>query len=375
MTPNLLQDAYAQRLSAVRSQPPDTPVIGVVGHGVPCELVLASGCACALVSADACTDTPLADEFMERDFPAEIRSLFNQALRGDFAFLELLVIPSTTDGYLQLYYYLKEVQRLGRGEQLPPLYLYDVPQTRCATSYRYGLARTYELKRRLEVMTGSEITNQALLNAVESVNVRRQAVRQLLELRNAGRLKGSEAMELIGAGFWMEPRTYAAAVGRVVGDTANLRSTEAAAKVLVVPSVPLYDTCLHRALEVGGVCVVAEDDAYGSRSVGDIDVDIAGSESLVHAVFDHYYADDSGPRVFPPELRETWLATHVSDVDAVVFYIPPGDLWLGWDYPRLRYLVAHTGKPSILLRDDAHLREGQQAITNAIAEFKSEMYV
>jgi hypothetical protein len=43
-------------------------------------------------------------------------------------------------------------------------------------------------------------------------------------------------------------------------------------------------------------------------------------------------------------------------IDGVIFYIPPGDLAFGWDYPRLAELVRARGLQSLLLLGQDVLR-------------------
>jgi benzoyl-CoA reductase/2-hydroxyglutaryl-CoA dehydratase subunit BcrC/BadD/HgdB len=304
---------------------------------------------------------------MERDLPNEIRSLFEQALRGDFSFLELLIIPRSTDGYLELFYYLKEVQRLGFGANLPPLYLYDIQHSETPRAYAYGLERTRELKRRLEVISGLEITDQRLRAAIEMTNRRRGEIQQLLDLRRTVHVTGSEALEVVGAAFFMEPGEYATAL------QAYMRHKQpkgaASRGLLVMSSVPLYHTDLHTAVEEAGGHVIAEDDWWGARSIVRRDIDTAGD--LLSNVFDRYFYDFQSPRVFPPELREEWFRSELArnDVEAVLFYIPPGDLWLGWDYPHLLKETEMAAKPSLLLREDASTASGRRTTVSTVRTF------
>jgi pimeloyl-ACP methyl ester carboxylesterase len=266
--------------------------------------------------------------------------------------------------------YLKEVQRLGRGEMLPPLYLYDVQHARSPRAYRYGLDRTRDLQRRLEVIIGHDVTDAALRDAIGTLNLRRQAQRKLLELRRSGLLRGLETVELIGAGYFMESQPYTAALSEYITAVSSRGGgCEPGRRLLLAPAVPLYDSCVHRVVEGAGATVVAEDDWWGSRSVSNGDVPAAGD--LLTSLFEHYYCDAQGPRVFPPELREAWFAEQLAraEFDAVVFYIPPGDLWFGWDYPRLRDMVKRAGVPSLLVRENARVPTGRTATLTAISTF------
>ena len=96
--------------------------------------------------------------------------------------------------------------------------------------------------------------------------------------------------------------------------------------------------------------VVAEDDWWCSRSFGK---EIVAQGDMLPPIFERYYADAPSPRVFPRDIASAWFVTEASKVDGVVFYLPPEDDVLGWDYPELRRTLEQRGIPSLLVREDA----------------------
>jgi benzoyl-CoA reductase/2-hydroxyglutaryl-CoA dehydratase subunit BcrC/BadD/HgdB len=121
------------------------------------------------------------------------------------------------------------------------------------------------------------------------------------------------------------------------------------ARILIKGS-PLHHTGLHRAIESHNAVVVAEDDWWGSRA---ITKEIATQGDMVRGIFDAYYFDAQSPRIFPREARDAWFLAASAKVDGVVFYLPPEDEVLGWDYPGLRKTLDERGIPSLLVREDA----------------------
>jgi benzoyl-CoA reductase/2-hydroxyglutaryl-CoA dehydratase subunit BcrC/BadD/HgdB len=115
---------------------------------------------------------------------------------------------------------------------------------------------------------------------------------------------------------------------------------------IVIKGSPLHHTGLHQAIESHGAVVVAEDDWWGSRI---ITKEIPEHSDMVRAIFDYYYREAPSPR----ELSNAWFTSASANVDGVVFYLPPGDDVLGWDYPRLRETLEQSGTPSLLVREDA----------------------
>jgi benzoyl-CoA reductase/2-hydroxyglutaryl-CoA dehydratase subunit BcrC/BadD/HgdB len=201
-----LRDAYVARLDLAHdAQHAGARVVGLVGNTIPRELVLACGRVPVLIAAERGRPTPHADVFMEDVIPPETKALFESAARGDLQFLDLLVLSRP---YAHLYYYLKEVHRLGRGPLFPPLHMFDLMQSQRQAVRAYNWDRFQTLIERLERLSGEELSERRLLQAVELTNAVRDLQRQLLDLRWQGRLSGVDALQALGAGYFMPPHAY-----------------------------------------------------------------------------------------------------------------------------------------------------------------------
>jgi benzoyl-CoA reductase/2-hydroxyglutaryl-CoA dehydratase subunit BcrC/BadD/HgdB len=357
-----LRQAYAARIDPWRA---GTRVVGMVGNTVPVELVLACGRVPVLIAAERGRPTPRADVFMEDVITPETKSLFESAASGDLAFLDLLVLSRP---YAQLYYYLKEVYRLGRGPLFPPLHMFDLMHSQRETVRAYNWSRFQDLIARLQRLAGEEITERSLRDAVALTNGVRDLQRQLLDLRWQGRVSGADAMEALGAGYFMAPDDYRVTLGRYLESLATGANPQSRPRLLIVTSEPLSHTRLHQALESAGAWVVAEDDWWGSRAPG-ADVPLAGSAQ--EAVFQKYWLDTASPGVYPSAAREAWLRENAlrPEVDGVVVYLPPSDHQLGWDYPRLNRWLSDHRKATLLLRVDTTTSPGFDAVRLKAAQF------
>ena len=361
-----MQRYYADPLGAAReAHAKGVGVVGLIGNTVPRELVLAVNRFPVLVAAQIGQPTPMADTYMEPVISPETRSLFEAAITGQFEFFDLLVL---TRPYAQLYYYLKEVYRWGRAPKVPPLHMYDLMSSRRQAVRAYNWQQTEALIARLERLAGQELTESSLRAAVAMTDRVRELQRRLLARRWQGMLSGVDALQAIGAGYFMEPRTYAEAIAGYVDELEPDAALSGRPRLLVLPSEPLSDVHLHQALEDAGALVVAEDDWWGARAPG---ADVPLASSARESIFHKYWLDTASSAVLPAEAREAWFEAHAArpDVDGVVFYLPPSDHQLGWDYPRLRDWLAERGKRSIQLRQDAAQPEGRAAVTAQVAEW------
>ena len=365
-----LQDAYRDRLAGARAaHAAGVGVVGLIGNSVPTEFVLAAGRMPVLIAAERGQPTPTADIYMDEVIAPETKSLFEDTVRGSYSFVDLLVLSRP---YAHLYYYLKEVYRMGRGPKIPPLHMYDLMHSQRQAVRTYNWGRTLALLERLVRLGGVDITEAHLWDAISITNRSRSLQRRFMELRWAGAVSGVDALQAIGAGYFLDPATYATALETYLTELQPRSDLLARPRLLLISSEPLSHTFLHSALEDVGGLVVAEDDWWGSRAPGD-DVPLAGSAT--EAIFRKYWLDVATAGVYPAEAREAWLRRTAvrNDVDGVVFYLPPSDHQLGWDYPRLKRWLDAEGKPSLLLRHEAAEEAGSAAIRAEAGAFVREL--
>jgi hypothetical protein len=350
-----LKNCYQARLARALAQP--LPVAGITSNTVPWELLKAAGYFPLLLSPPR-IKTPCADIYMEDVFDARIRGIFDHLLSGEWEFIDLVVIPRTSEQEHKLCLYLREVARQEPERKLPKVLLYNLLHTQSPEARAYGLDRTREL---IEALPA--ISSDRLREAVAESNQARAAVRSLLHLRS-DRLAGAEALPLIGALYFMDRREYTALASAAAQELS--KRPEIPGPRVMVKGSPLDHPFLHLAIESHGAIVAAEDDWWGSRAVGE---DIRTDGDMRQAIFEKYYLNAPSPRVFPPATADQWFYATASSVDGVVFYLPPEDDVLGWDYPRQRTILDQRGIPHLLVRADASTGDLSAEWHDRIEEF------
>jgi benzoyl-CoA reductase/2-hydroxyglutaryl-CoA dehydratase subunit BcrC/BadD/HgdB len=350
-----LRNCYQARPERALVQP--LPVAGITSNTAPWELLKAAGYFPVLLSPPR-GKTQYADIYMEDVFDAHIRGVFDCLLSGKWEFIDLVVIPRTSEQEHKLFLYLREVARKEPGRKLPKVLLYNLPHARSPEARAYGLDRTQELMEALP-----PISRDRLRDAIAESNKARAAVRSLLQLRS-DRLTGAEALQLIGAFYFMDRREYAALASAAAEELSH-RPLIPGPRVMV-KGTPLDHPFLHQAIEAHDAIVVAEDDWWGSRAAGE---DIRADGDLRQAIFEKYYLDAPSPRVFPSAAADEWFCQTASTVDGVVFYFPPEDDVFGWDYPRQRRILDQRGIPHLLLRTDASAGDLSAEWHDKIEEF------
>lgn len=361
-----LADCYRQRLACARSaHAGGRPVVGRIGHQVPIEPILAAGCMPVLVSADLQIATPVADQYIDPELPPETRALCEVALQGEFEFLDLLILSRPYD---KLYYFMKELHRLGRAPKFPPFVIHDLMHSQRDAVRAYNQGRFHALLDRLGRVGTRPIDETSLGEAIGLTNQVRALQRRLGDLRFQGRLDAVEALQIIGAGFFMHPADYLADMQACLRTLQDAQAGAPGLRTVLASSEPLQDLTLYEALAEAGIQVVAEDDAWGSRAAGQ---DIATQGDPAASILDKLWRDTHSSGVWPPQAREAWLLAQAArpEVEAVVLYVPPSDRLLGWDAPRLLRTWREAGKPAIALFHDVHRPQGRQALIQEVQAF------
>ncbi len=354
-----LMDRYADPLAgAISAAQSGIPVIGLTSNTVPWEPFVAAGCFPVVLnpSIHLPSTESFADRYMEAVFEERIRLIFDMVASCAEVRLRAIVIPRTSEQEHKLFLYLRELSRLGTVPSMPEAHLYNLLHTRSAESESYGLANTRKLVHYAREVGMQQPTTERLRAAITVGNHCRRMLRELHQLRmsSVNTVSGTEALQWIGASYFMSRAEYAQLLSAALEARAD--SLPRCGKRLLIKGSPLSYLGLHEGIEQHRATVVAEDDWWGSRSgMPDMETDMEPEQSI----FDSCYLHAQSPRVFPPDVADEWFLSVSEKVDAVIFYLPFEDDVYGWDYPRWRQTLNDSGIPHFLVRDDA--RRGMSA--------------
>jgi benzoyl-CoA reductase/2-hydroxyglutaryl-CoA dehydratase subunit BcrC/BadD/HgdB len=362
----ILQHYYRNRLEAARElKSTGARVVGIIGHLAPLEVVLAASAVPITIASDPKHPTPTADRFMPAIYGWEAQSVLERILQGRYDEFDLIV---ATQPYRPLYYVLKELYRQGKLPHLPKLYLCDFIQTRLPSIRKYNAHVVADFVERMERLHGAPLSASAIREAIATTNTIREQLRRLQTLRLQCRISGVEAMQVIGAGYFLGAPRYRELLADYLVNAKTDPAVANRPRVLLVSSESLNHLTVHQAVESAGAIVVGEDDAWGCRSAeGDIDSTAQPEDALL----DKYFLYTASPQTSPREARLAWFLerTQRHDLEAVLFYIPPSDRSLGWDYPSLKAHLEKVGLPSQLLSLDLTQPEARETACATVARF------
>jgi benzoyl-CoA reductase/2-hydroxyglutaryl-CoA dehydratase subunit BcrC/BadD/HgdB len=351
-----LRAAFEEPFSALgRDAAHDRRTVLVSWPSVPVELVHAAGLRPVFARGTG-APTPAADGVLEPDlFPNRLRQLVEAALTKRLANVAAIVLPRSSDADYKCFLYLRELARRGDATALPPVLLFDLLHSDGPDARAYNADRARDLSARLASLAGRPRRTDNLRDAVVRANRARGAARRVADLRHARpRIAGADAVPLLGAFWQLEPERYAALAG-AAADSLAARAPLEGTRVLVA-GAPIDGPALHAAVEAEGAVVVGELSPFGGCGVS-TDVELAGDPLAVLA---GHYARESIDARLPVRSMMPKLDAVLRTVDVVVISQPSDDAAFGWDYPRVREILAGRSIPHTVLTGDSSVGATQE---------------
>jgi benzoyl-CoA reductase/2-hydroxyglutaryl-CoA dehydratase subunit BcrC/BadD/HgdB len=346
--PPELAAALREPLAQARAAKANRPVVAFVSNNVPIELIVAAGCFPLQLPALQSDLTPRADLYMEQCFDPMARSIFERLLRQDCSFVDLVVFPRTADSFHRLYYYLCEIQRTA-SERVPESFLYDLLHTPWYSSAEYNYASTVAFRRKLEDLTGVEMSETAMRASIALYNRIRRKLSLVSERRYSVpcAFAGTDAIELLIASQQMAPEAFEGVLDGLLTCPGGVAE---GTRVIVVGSA--HDTsALHRFIDRAGGQVVADHHWRGDLLFGPC-VD----ESLppLRALTTHYHRDSASVRTYPTAIAGLIESARRARAQAAIFYYYAEEESLTWDYPAQAAALEAIGVPALRLDSQSY---------------------
>lgn len=344
---HLVEAVLADPLAAARSS---AQPVGYVGADLPPELALLSGRVFCHLPWQTGRATLRADAWLESSFPGWARSLLEDWAEGRFDLFAAVVFTRGDDAAQRLYYYLCELQRLGRigGPRVLMLDLATIPRESSVRHCRRALQQLLE-------ELGSD--SAGIGAAIEAANQRRRWYQGLARLpalpgvlrEQIGRASLFQDLYQPGATLPLPP----AAGGR---------------RLLLGGSAP-PDARLHQAAAAAGWNVCSELHSRALQRYG-APIDPGAEEPLL-ALARRLNAQPWGPRSFADRAALLTQTLAAVQPDAALLWLTEEDESIAWDLARLRSVLAAHGIPALVLtRRRWALDDGA---AGAVTEFLEEL--
>lgn len=284
-----LYEDRARRARELHSQ--GYKVIGYLCCYVPLELFTASGIIPYRIMGRLDQTISEADSYLETIVCPFIRSCFDIALKGDYDFLDGIVMPHSCDTVQRIYDIWKYHKQPAFSHFL------NLPHMEDESSKIFYLRELERLKKSLEEFTGRRISEKDMRNAITLHNENRALLRELYSLRRSepAMISGTDITRLLVVGNTLPVTEYNDLVRGLIGELKKSgKSTSGGTRLLVYGS-EIDDIALIKLIEDCGAQVVMDDMCTGTRVFWN---DVNLKDGFLESLVERYLCDIVCPRTY-----------------------------------------------------------------------------
>lgn len=298
-----------------------------------------------------------ADAYIEPVACSFARNCVDMALKGEYSFLDGLVMSESCDSLTIAY------NILTHNLKLPYSYYIMVPHMLRPASFEFFNAELSAFKKTLEEFAGKEASNQEVVGAIRLHNENRAFVRELYQLRKPDPplISGVEIIKTIIASMSLPVKESNRLLKNVIQEIKERRIGlgKKGARVLIY-GAELDDPTFIDLVEEAGAYVVMDDLCIGSRSYS-LDVTTNGdplnnlsNQYLGNLICPRTYKTKTGSHQEDLENRFGYLLSFVKNfkVNGVIIYLFRNCDSFAFDAPDLRDYLQEKGLPVLALEEE-----------------------
>ena len=293
----VLSEVHGLRIKEIQeAKASGKKVIGTFCVFVPEEIVLAANAVQVGLCAGAEAGKESAEKILPRNTCALIKSFVGFKLSRLCPYIEscdLVVGETTCDGKKKAYEIFNEYS---------PVYVMEIPQMKNACDRDLWKTEVLRFKKKVEEVTGNEITAPKLSEAIRIVNNRRKALQRLNRLRAAipAPISGRDALLINQVSFYDDPIRFTSKINELCD---QLEERVKTGKGIAPEETPRFmlSGCpmavpnwkLPYVIESSGAVIVGEESCIGTRNTRDL-TDESGTslEEMLEAIVDRYMKID-----------------------------------------------------------------------------------
>jgi benzoyl-CoA reductase subunit C len=291
-------------------------VIGYFCSTVPQELFTAAGLLPFRMRGTGSTSTELSDACFSNINCSYPRHTMNQALSGEYDFLDGLVCINSCDHVRRVY------DNWIRQFETPFVKVMSLPRKVEEPQINWYHDEINLLRGQLEEHFGVEITDERLWDAIKLHNEVRGLQKKVYECRKseAPPITGAETLPIIVAGTAMPKERYKTLLQQFLGDLEKLEGRSDYRARLMIVGGELDDPEFVETIEGQGAIVVTDSTCFGTRLLWR-PVD-ESEEDPVRALAKYYIYDrPSCPRMYGDQTRRIDFTKELADefrVDGII---------------------------------------------------------
>ncbi len=350
-------DLYEHRTARARElHSHGRKVIGYLCCYVPLELFTAAGVVPYRIMGSLDQTISEADSYLETIVCPFIRSCFDIALKGEYDFLDGIVMPHSCDTVQRIYDIWKYHKQPAFSHFL------NLPHMEDESSKRFYLKELERLKKALEDFTGHPISEADLKSAVSLHNENRGLLRELYSLRRAepALISGTDVTRLLVVGNTLPVVEYTELIRELIQELRNSGHAAWGGIRFLVYGSEIDDIALIKLIEDCGAQVVMDDMCTGTRVFWN---DVVPKDGLLESLVDRYLCDIVCPRTYRRrtgsreedlDRRFGYLKSFIEEfnVKGVILYIIRFCDTHEFDAPDVMDYLKKLGIPFLHIEDD-----------------------
>jgi benzoyl-CoA reductase/2-hydroxyglutaryl-CoA dehydratase subunit BcrC/BadD/HgdB len=236
-------------------------VVGFFCSTVPEELFIAAGLLPFRMRGTGSTSTELSDAYFSPINCSFPRHAFNQALRGEYDFLDGLVCINSCDHVRRIY------DNWIRALKTPFVQVMSLPRKVGEPQIDWYTEELKILRGQLEEHFGVRLTDERIREAIQLQNRIRGLQKQLYLLRKAERppITGAETLAVMVAGTAMPKQLYQELLSELLAELEGRRGSRDYRARLMILGGELDDPAYLEIIEQQGGLIVTDSSCFGSR--------------------------------------------------------------------------------------------------------------
>lgn len=368
---------YGSRARELKSQ--GRKIIGYLCAFTPLEIIKAAGFIPFRIKGNVNEPITKADTQMETIVCPLVRSCFDMSLKGNYEFLDGLVIPHACDSITRSYSIWRYCL------DLPYSHFINIPHTIRGPSMEFFKNELATFRKSLARFGGKEILDEAIVQAIGLYNENRAKVRELYGFRKSEPplISGTEITKVLVTAMGLPVEESIGLLSSVINEVKR-RSRAPAAKLprIMLVGGQVDDPAFIKMIEDSGSRVVADFLCPGIREYWP---NAELTEDPMEGIAERYLAKINCPRTYKEWTRGTYrdylevrfgsISRVIKDfkVDGVILYIYKYCDPFGFEVPVLKSYIESLGIPVLYLEDEysmatiARMRTRGQAFLELIS--------
>jgi benzoyl-CoA reductase/2-hydroxyglutaryl-CoA dehydratase subunit BcrC/BadD/HgdB len=346
-------------------------VAGYFCSTVPEEMLAAAGYLPFRMRGTGSTSTELSDAFFSPINCSFPRHAFNQALRGEYDFLDALICINSCDHVRRVY------DNWIRNINTPFATVMSLPRKVGDRQVAWYNDEINLLREKLEAHLGEKIPDEKIRNAIKLHNEIRHLQKSLYELRKTDKppITGTEVLAVMVAGTAIPKERYRDLLKEFLEDLKQAEGNSGYRARLMILGSELDDPEYVSIIEEQGGLVVTDSTCFGTRLMWE---QVDESEDDPVRALARYYVQErpSCPRMYgdqPKRMEFTRKMAEEFNVDGIIGErLQFCDNWLVEHYMTKSDLKEHGDMPFIQL-DREYILSGKGQLRTRVQAFLETM--